>query len=223
MKKIVLVMMCLLMVTAGCRASRNAKGVVVYTLSGRYLETNTYIVAERGEAVVIDPASEGIIPLLERENLKPVYILLTHGHFDHIAELAALHAKYPEVKILVHPDDGGMLSDAERNLSAFFGLPTVVRVPWEPLHGGDRLLVGAVEIEVIATPGHSPGSVCFRVGERLFTGDTLFKGGMGRTDFPGGNAQQLAESLDTLFRLPGDLLIYPGHGETSTLEEEKNR
>ncbi|MDW7649987.1 MAG: MBL fold metallo-hydrolase [Bacillota bacterium] len=222
MKKIIITLtISLLAIIGGCRTFGETNDLQVFTLTGRYLETNTYILAHQNEAIVIDPASEEINHFLRRENLKPVTILLTHGHFDHIAELATLHVEYPGVKILIHPGDAEMLSDPEKNLSVYFNQIISADVPWEPLQDGDLLLFGTIEIEVIATPGHSPGSVCFHTGNLLFTGDTLFKGGTGRTDFPGGNAQLLAESLETLYRLPNELVIYPGHGETSTLRKEK--
>ena len=182
--------------------------------------TNCYLVADKDtlQAAVIDPGFSGdrILKAIHDANLKVEYILLTHGHFDHTGAVAEVYAA-TGAPIYIHQaevDNARLMGQP-----LFPGLPEDVQPHW--LHEGDVLKLGSLEIQVMVTPGHSLGSCVFRVGEALFTGDTLFCDSCGRTDFPGGSFSQMMQSLKRLHDLPGDYDVYPGHEESSTLERER--
>lgn len=187
------------------------------------LATNTYLVGDEttGEAAVIDPAANvlGIRRTAEENGLSIGKILLTHGHFDHIGaadELAAetgapLLVPEPDVELLAHGDKNGSLLLLRR--------PVVCLSQTEAFRDGDEISVGRLRLSVLATPGHTRGSVCFFVsedgaGEAVFTGDTLFAEGYGRTDLYGGDAAALAHSLAVLLPRLSGKTIYPGHGDS---------
>ncbi len=187
------------------------------------LEANCYLVCDGdgGEGVIVDPGGE-VAPLLreiERRHVTVKAILNTHGHFDHIAgnaELAHFNAPFA-----IHPADHDLL--AAGGGAAWFGLPEAPAVhPTLDLTEDFELTIGKLRLHVLETPGHTPGSVCLYLPEAqaLLTGDTLFAGGIGRTDLPGGNPRALTESLKRLLTLPPETVIYPGHGPTSTLAQE---
>lgn len=182
------------------------------------LATNCYILIDDAEkkAAVIDPGDEADRILAELKGLdaQVEYILLTHGHYDHIGAVAQLHQALPQTKVYLHK--------ADSRGTGFHVVPLADQVA-DLLYydDGDNLKLGSLTIHVIHTPGHTPGGVTLRVGEALFTGDTLFAGSMGRSDFPGGNTQQLFASLKKLARLEGDFQVLPGHDRTTTLERER--
>lgn len=176
------------------------------------LHTNCYLVAagKRGQGVIIDPGGslERITEASEKEGLSVKYIINTHGHPDHVAADTAL-ARLTGATIAIHPLD----------------------LAWNPLDWGENsvlklsdamiLEVGALKLKVIHTPGHTPGSVCIYLDGILFTGDLLFQGSVGRTDFPGGSSADLMRSLrEKIVVLPPSTRVLPGHGEETTLEEE---
>jgi len=189
---------------------------------------------------VIDPGEEGgrIIAFLDQHKLFPAYIILTHGHFDHIGAVSAIAAEYrsrysgaeKNVTIAIHAADAEYLGpDAfpvhNRSLTAVLGNPVNSKMLLDPQPNPDKLLqegdtVGA--LTVLHLPGHSPGSIALwdEKAGIMFTGDTLFCGGYGRTDLPGGNSEQLYASLKRLFAMNGDIQVYPGHGEISTIGRE---
>jgi len=176
-----------------------------------------------GEAAVVDPSAsaEDICAALEENGLVLKWIFLTHGHFDHLFALDALR-QHTNAPAAIHQSDAEMLSDPVKNASAlFFGEADRYRSPERLLSDGDTISVGELSVKVVHTPGHSPGSVCYRVEDVLFTGDTLFDGGIGRTDLPGGSTARLEASLAHLAHLPGSVRIYPGHGGISNVEEQK--
>ena len=178
--------------------------------------TNCYILEEGGRIAVIDPGDEAerILSVLAETGGTVDYILLTHGHYDHTTAVPQLHAALPEAKIYIHQ------ADANGAGSRLFPLAGEV----EDLllyDEGDVLSLGGLTIEVLHTPGHSPGSVTLKAGDVLFTGDTLFCGSMGRTDLRGGSYEQILASLGRLGRLEGNFHICPGHGETSTMDRER--
>lgn len=195
----------------------------VYTLTLGCVQTNCRVVAfESGNAVVIDPAgeTEAILSLLEEKGLTVVKILLTHGHFDHTGACVSLKEK-TGAEIYIHEKDEELLEDGEKAL-AFFD-PRLVYVPFKAdalLNDGDTVEQDDCVFRVMHTPGHTPGSVCYILGEHIFAGDTVFAGSVGRTDCYGGNFRSQCESLKRLAALHGEYIIHPGHGEDTTLYDE---
>ncbi|NLY51755.1 MAG: MBL fold metallo-hydrolase [Firmicutes bacterium] len=188
------------------------------------LAVNCYLVSQEDRAVVIDPGddAEVILGVLEERSLKLEGIINTHGHFDHIGANGALK-EATEAALYIHRGDAQCLQDAGANLSQWAGLGPVVSPPAdELLSGGEVLQLAGLEFEVFHTPGHSPGCICLKVENVLFTGDTLFAGSVGRVDFPGSSWESLMKSLkEVILPLDPDTVIYPGHGPASTLRAEK--
>jgi len=187
------------------------------------LETNAYLVWREGrsDCLVIDPGGEGerIAARLRALGLVPVAILLTHGHMDHVSGVIPLQREFP-LPLYLGPADRPFLdSDVNRVFAGQLGTvpPTAVD---HPLTDGTVLTLAGLDVEVLATPGHTPGSVSLLIGRRLYSGDTLFFGSVGRTDLPGGDSHRLQESLARLCRLPGDTPVFPGHGEETTIAIE---
>ena len=200
--------------------------LIVECLNIGPFQVNTYIIAcpETRKACIIDPGGEEdrIIKYIENNKLTPVYILNTHGHRDHVPGNAALSLFF-DVPVCMHTADITFFQEQ----TAFQG-PEIKKnyAVDRPLKDNDTLGCGNLDIRVLHTPGHTPGSVCFHVGNCLFTGDTLFVGNAGRTDLPGGNLDTLIHSIKTrLMTLPPQTVIYPGHdyGDTpcSTMEKEQ--
>lgn len=189
------------------------------------LETNCYIYfcPETRECAVIDPGAEAdqIFPLIAHLNLKPVIILNTHGHVDHTGANVEIKDRY-QAPIAMHQDDLPLL---EESIQLEFGLMLGAKPTPRPdrlLIDGDEVRVGQTSLKVIHTPGHSPGSVCFYTPGILFSGDTLFCGGVGRTDLPGGSWKDLIRSLRTrVLTYPEETVVLPGHGPRTTIGEEK--
>ncbi len=182
------------------------------------LQTNCYTLIDEQSslAAVIDPAdsADQLSALLEREGVTLCYILLTHGHRDHTLAAPALHKRFPEAKVYIHP--------ADKRGAGIYQYPPCDLIP-DILYykEGDTLPLGALTIEVLETPGHTAGSVTLRVGNALFTGDTLFAGSCGRIDLPGAVPEQMLPSLRRLALLEGDYHVYPGHMEDTTLARER--
>ncbi|OGO78968.1 MAG: hypothetical protein A2Y23_02255 [Clostridiales bacterium GWB2_37_7] len=188
--------------------------------------TNCYVIADdlSKEAAVIDPAGdfEEIKSFIEENGLKIKYILLTHAHGDHILALPELK-EYSNAHIGVNAGDEDMLSRAELNMSGYFtSSPIEVRTDFY-LKDGDILELGNTKLEIIHTPGHTKGSVCILFEKELMSGDTLFANGIGRTDLYGGDYDALMKSIVTkLFVLPDDIQVHSGHGNCSTILNEKD-
>lgn len=199
----------------------------IQTLPVGPIETNCHLAIDEStrRTVLLDPGDEApsLIAHLRGERLGLAAILVTHGHPDHIAALADLSAAFPEVPIWFPAGD---LSWAFEPVNAIPGLIPVPRRPaasLSPASGGLRLELAGNEWHCIATPGHTPGGVCWHLpaANALFTGDTLFAGGVGRTDLPGGDWPALYDSLHRLATFPGSPDVYPGHGPSSTLDAER--
>ena len=189
------------------------------------IQANCYILStERKNAAVIDPGGEAekIKTYLKQNDLTLKMILLTHGHHDHIAAVWDL-AGWANVPVYIQEEDGEMLKDINLSLCSMVPLYFAYNseMPIQLLKDRDILKLDELDIELIHTPGHSKGSSCYKIGDALFTGDTLFAGSIGRTDLYGGSYSVLKSSLEILKALPDTYRIYPGHGEDTTLGIEK--
>ena len=186
---------------------------------------NCYILKdeESGQALVVDPGTYNrrLDALLENEGITSLrYILLTHGHFDHISGTGDLKAARGG-EIVVHKADEACLYNKDESLASKFHFSQNEAKADIVLCGGEELPFGEHKIKVLHTPGHTKGSVCFIIDGIMFSGDTLFKGTVGRTDFPGGSGEEMLLSMKKLASLEGDYEVYPGHDVSTTLEREK--
>ena len=196
-------------------------------------EVNCSILSENGKAWIVDPGQEArrIIDLLAKKGLEPAAILLTHGHFDHISGIPGLLEKFPDLPVYVHEKDMPMFGHPLNQLPpeyASFAKPKAIKSL------SSRVVEClSLEVEVIETPGHTPGGVCyyfpnFQTSQTskplhlLLSGDTLFAGSVGRTDLPGGDMATLMDSLQKLTVLPDDTLVIPGHGMHTRIALEKS-
>lgn len=180
----------------------------IQTLPLGYLQTNCYILEGDGGCLVIDPGDEPEVVLSSFGDRKLVAILLTHGHFDHVGAVKALAEKTGCAVYLCNEDKALPVAMTGGTL---FHTDTYT----------DVLHLCGLEISVLHTPGHTPGSVCLCCENAMFSGDTLFAGSIGRTDFPGSNPAKMLDSLNRLKALEKNYTVYPGHGESTTLDEEK--
>lgn len=189
---------------------------------------NTYIAFREGSdcAFVVDPGGDcsGILAHLESSGLEDVtHILLTHGHFDHIAAAAELK-RATGAKVCIHERDLGMLKSSRESLAAMAGLHIQPCEADIVLHGGETIETAGMDVHVLHTPGHSGGSVCYITEGVMFSGDTLFYMSVGRTDLPGGDPAQYKDTLDNIIcGLKHDYTVYPGHGPETTLLGEFHR
>ena len=190
------------------------------------VQTNCFFLINEDtkEVLVIDPAdhAQKIIEWMKSENLKPVAILLTHGHFDHIMGVEGIRKEYG-IPVYASRDEVDVLAKPQLNVSTIMGAYLSMKAD-ELFCDGDVLELAGMKLKVISTPGHTIGSVCFYIEEEkvLISGDTLFEASVGRTDFPTGSSRQLIESIKTrLFILPDDTSVFPGHGGTTSIGYEK--
>ncbi len=198
------------------------KMIIKQFIAGQ-LENNMYLVADEAskKAVLID-ASSNIPELIEfAKDYDVEYILLTHGHFDHIMGLTSLKQTL-NAEALISKDDL-VISDNINEFTRLFGLPDTVPPTYEKfVEDGDIINVGGLKIKVIATPGHTEGGVCYLIEDNLFSGDTLFKQSVGRTDLFGGDFKKLTNSIkNKLFKLDDNIKVFPGHGDMTTIGFEK--
>ena len=192
-------------------------------------QTNGYVVRRDESAVdclIIDAGLDAgdLIRFLQQHELHPVAVVLTHGHADHIVGLAALRQSFPEVTTYIHTLDADMLADPEANLSAFAGMAFTAEPADALLEEGDTVEQAGITLKVLHTPGHTPGGICLYAPSEntIFVGDTLFADSVGRTDFPGGDMEQLIGSIRSkLLTLPEATAVYPGHGMRTTIGREK--
>lgn len=194
--------------------------MIIKTIPAGIYDANCYIIGdeETKEAVVLDPGGDG--EMLENEIIKlgykVKYILLTHGHFDHVGGVEYLTQKFDIPYYITKVDEDFMKED-----SSVFG---TLSGSDHYLKEGDRIKFGKKEISVIETPGHTKGGVCFFIEDKLFSGDTLFQGSIGRTDFLGGDFEEIINSIkNKLLPLGDEVEVYPGHGPMSTIGYEKRR
>ena len=187
-------------------------------------DENCYVVSDdTGEGVVIDPGgmAKQILAYIREAKISVKAVLDTHGHCDHIGANDAIRDE-TGAPLYIHKEDAAMISDMKLNLSAFMGFRVISRPAEHLLSEGDNISFGQSELEVIHTPGHTKGGVCF-VGEGVaFTGDTLFAGSIGRSDFPGGSERDLIGNIkQKLLVLPDDMKVYSGHGPSSEIGWER--
>jgi len=186
--------------------------------------TKCYLVInEKNNAVLVDAPDEAeyILNIARKNNCTIKKILLTHGHCDHIGAAAQLQ-RMTDCEIYIHENDAKKLSDSMGNLSEFFGLMTVERVSdFKSVKDGDKIILDELEFEVIHTPGHTSGSVCYTVEDTMFSGDTLFNLSIGRTDMPDGSMSTLSQSLKKLREINKNYIVYPGHMDKTTLDFER--
>ncbi|MEN8253315.1 MAG: MBL fold metallo-hydrolase [Patescibacteria group bacterium] len=197
----------------------------IETLSLGELNTNCYLVwdSETQEAMIIDPADEGsfISEKILELKLKPKYIVLTHAHFDHILGLLEVKLNF-DIPILMHEADNFLLESLPERAQHWLKRNTLPAPAAEQfINEPDQIAFGNFEFKILNTPGHTPGSICIYNQEIIFSGDTLFKNAIGRTDLSYSNPQAMRNSLQKIFELNKNLVIYPGHGEPTTIQTEK--
>lgn len=185
------------------------------------LETNCYLVWQDSDCFLVDPGGDAdkIFSYLDSLNLR--FILLTHGHFDHILALSEIAKTYPDAQTYVNQNDAYLLENLEEQAKIFGLKASVQNLKFTYIKDGQTIKFGKKKTQVIATPGHTPGSVCYLLDDSLFSGDTLFYNSIGRTDFPGGDMTAMQKSLQKLSQLPENTKVLPGHGLATTIKNEK--
>lgn len=186
--------------------------------------TNCYLaVSEKNNGVLIDAAQDAdyILDFAKENGCEIKKILITHGHCDHIGAAAKIQQE-TGCSIYIHKDDAAKLSDERLNLSLYLDVPAVERVrSFDEISDGDKIILDELQFQTVHTPGHTSGCVCYICDDVMFSGDTLFYLSVGRTDMPDGSARVLSQSLKKLFSLEKDYTVYPGHGESTSLDFEK--
>jgi glyoxylase-like metal-dependent hydrolase (beta-lactamase superfamily II) len=194
------------------------------------LMANAYLIrdARSGDGAIVDPGGDApaIVRRCEAERLTPVYIVNTHAHADHIGANAALKERFPDAKLCIGAPDAERLADPIGNLTAAFGSAEESPAPDLRLEGAEELCFGSVVLEVLMTPGHTPGAISLLAREerppQLFCGDLIFRRGLGRVDLPGGDLEAMKASIkEKVFSLPPGTVIWPGHGGRTTVGEER--
>lgn len=200
---------------------------IMYMVLGPFM-TNTYILynEETMEGLVVDPSfsPEQYIKAIEEKKIHLTSIFLTHAHVDHMAGMNELRKAFPEARMYMDKRDRPFLRDPERNLSYMFPTPTLVDDADVWVKDGDEIETSGYTFQVIDTSGHTPGGISFYLKKKdiVFTGDSLFQGSIGRTDFPGGSMKELTGSIrKNLFALPDSTVVLSGHGEQTTIGQEK--
>lgn len=196
--------------------------IVERVVNGKWKQ-NCYVFGTSGsDAIVLDPGSEPdrIIATIEEHDFDPKAIILTHAHYDHVGAIADIQDKYG-IETYMSKGDARLLRQANM-YSSIFGSSEKIRIP-DIAHTLDdfppAFKIASFDIEWLATPGHTAGSVCYTINEHLFTGDTLMGSGPGRTDLPGGDNSEMAASIEKISQLNGHLVVMPGHGSSFKLQE----
>jgi hydroxyacylglutathione hydrolase len=201
----------------------------IVTRSGGIAATNCFLVADEQarQAVLFDAPDHTVGPLLDearKQNWEVIGLWLTHGHFDHIADHAVVTERFPAARVLIHGLDEPKLKTPQRQL---FPLPFIIppRSADALVHDGQELSIGGMRVRVIHTPGHSPGHVCYHFPDQevLVGGDLIIMGAVGRTDLPDSDAAALDQSIRSIMRLPPATRLLPGHGQPSTLFDEREQ
>lgn len=200
---------------------------IMYMVLGPFM-TNTYILynEETMEGLVVDPSfsPEQYIKAIKEKKIHLTSIFLTHAHVDHMAGMNELRKAFPEARMYMDKRDRPFLRDPEKNLSYMFPTPTLVDDADVWVKDGDEIETSGYTFQVIDTSGHTPGGISFYLKKEgiVFTGDSLFQGSIGRTDFPGGSMKELTGSIrKNLFTLPDSTVVLSGHGEQTTIGQEK--
>lgn len=192
-------------------------------ISTGMLASNCYIVGDSGECAVIDPgvSLKEILNVVDAEKSSVKYIILTHAHIDHIVYVDELRSR-TGAKVMLHEMEARALGNSFYNGSNLFGLKKEFGAADVMLKDGDIVEIGSLKLEIIHTPGHTSGGICIKAGNSLFTGDTLFRMSIGRTDLGDGDSDLLMGSIkNKLMKLEDGIIVYPGHGTTSTIGYEK--
>jgi glyoxylase-like metal-dependent hydrolase (beta-lactamase superfamily II) len=197
---------------------------------GEY-QTNCYVARiseQANDCLVIDTGLDvrELLEFLEINKLTPAAVVITHGHVDHIAGVEELRGKYPAIKVYIHKLDAQSLTDSMSNLSFMTGNSFSTDEADHIVEENDVIERAGIKLRVIHTPGHTPGGICLYAEKEgvVFVGDTLFADSVGRTDLPGGDTRQLIEGIkQKLLTLPDDTVVYPGHGNRTTIGREKTR
>jgi hydroxyacylglutathione hydrolase len=199
--------------------------VKIETIVVGAFEVNCFMAVGVGQqAIVIDPGADAdqVLAVLEAHRLSVAAYVLTHGHVDHVSGVADLYDRHP-AQVAMHQADLAWAFSAQNAMPPYYAAPRRPAAIARSLRGGEEFNDAGLSYRIVATPGHSPGSVCvhFEGEQVLFAGDTLFAGSVGRTDLPGGSARTLSASLKILAQLADDTVVYPGHGPSTTIGAEK--
>jgi hydroxyacylglutathione hydrolase len=192
-------------------------------------ENNCYILRKdlkHSDCLIVDTGldAEPLVEFLTKHELNPQAVLLTHGHADHIAAINELKNHWPNMKVCIHREDAQMLSNPKTNMSVLAGISLRTSPADEFLEDDATVSFAGISLEILHTPGHTPGGVCLYIPAAgvVFSGDTLFAASVGRTDFPYGDSARLIAGIkEKLLTLPETTVVYPGHGPATTIREEK--
>lgn len=191
-------------------------------ISGQF-EVNCYLVYDvtTKAAIIIDPGEDdkSVIEEIENLALKPELLINTHGHFDHILSDDIIRKKY-NIPLAIHKDDVAFLSDVNKNASYIIGKPVTINNPEIIFEKEQTYQTSFCKYSIINTPGHTPGSVCVLIDNNLFSGDTVFAGSVGRTDFPCSSPLAMKQSLQKIKQLDKNMQVYPGHGPSTNMKKE---
>ena len=193
------------------------------------LGSNTHVVYDEKsrEALIADCGNDPVLvkAFILENNITPKYIVLTHGHYDHADFIFNYIKEFPEARYVAAKAEEALLTDSYANVSVYFGAPKKYPTPTLPVGEGDVLTLGECEMRVLSTPGHTEGSICLysRPDKLMITGDTLFRGGRGRTDLTFGDEEAMRHSLKRLLSMDGDITFLSGHGEKSVIADEVGR